>query len=41
MPAIKGSPGKLMAKPKSFSLTFNENGVVMIINQSTLSSEKK
>lgn len=41
MPAINGSPGKLMANPNSFNFMFNENGVVIIINQSTLSSEKK
>lgn len=41
MPIIKGSPGKLTASPNSFILTFNEKGVVMMINHSTLSSEKR
>ena len=40
-PAIKGSPGKLIANPKSFNFTFNEKGVVIIINHNTLSNEKR
>ena len=39
MPAISGSPGKLMANPKSLSFTFSEKGVVIMINHNTLSSE--